>query len=120
MAYIRIDLISELVNGQSVTFKAPCDCTAIQGLRTYYLKDGEQKSATFTLKDSHGNDLTGIGNLFEAGTHVKAILNTENSAAYLLNADTNRYLEDKFAAIHNMFSFNPSTATLDITLNPEG
>lgn len=124
MAYIRVDLINELVNGQTVTFKAPCDCTAIQGVRAYYQKDGEQHSATFTLKDTHGHTLTGIGNLFAAGAYVKATLDTENHFAYLVNADTNKYLEGRFAGIEEnmraIFSFDPNTATLDITLNPEG
>ena len=120
MANIRIDIDGILMDGHEVTFKAPCDCTEVQGLKVYYLKDGTQHNATFTMKDSHGNTLTGLGNLFETGAYVRVTLDLANKFAYLLNADTNKYLEDKFAAFSSMFVFDSNSATLNITLNPEG
>lgn len=92
MANIRVDLDHELNNGQPVTFVAPCDCTAVTGLKVYHLGG----SKVFTFKDAHGNTLTGIGNLFESGAIVKALLDTTNGYAYLQNADTNKYIEDTF------------------------
>ena len=96
MAKIRIDLNGALTDGQNVTFKAPCDCTEIDGFKVYYISNGERVSKNFTIKDSHGTDLKGIGNLFKQGAYVHAILDTVNGAAYLQNADTNSYLEERF------------------------
>lgn len=99
MAYIRVDSINELVDGQLITFKAPCDCTGIEGIRVYYPKGGEKLSQLFTMKDAHGNNLAGLGNLFAAGNYVTAILNTINSVAYLQNSATNGYLEDRLSNV---------------------
>lgn len=92
----KIKIISEcpLYDGMPVTFKAPCDCTAVDGLTVAY----GTMSQSFGFRDAHGNDLAGIGNLFAEGAYVKAILNTVNGYAYIQNADTNKYLEDKFGA----------------------
>ena len=100
MANIKITLESPIFDGVAVTFRAPCDCSDISGLIVYWIDATEDDSGTtrqtFTFKDAHGNDLTGIGNLFSAGSVVKAILDTENGYAYLQNADTNKYVEDTF------------------------
>lgn len=97
MAYIKLTLNHPLVDGENVTFKAPCDCTAVTGLKIYYVtltEDAETEvNQTFTFKDAHGNDLTNVGNLFTNGAYIKAILDTTNNYAYLQNADTNAYLE---------------------------
>ena len=100
MAQIKIDLPTSLLDGMDIKFKAPCDCTAVTGLLVYYPTEGEEMgSKSFTFRDSHGNDLSGLGNLFSAGAYVKAILDTENGYAYLQNADTNAYLEGKKKAV---------------------
>ena len=90
MANIKIELVCPLYDGMPVTFKAPCDCTEVTGLKVCY----GTTSQTFTFRDAHGNDLTGIGNLFAEGAYVKAILDITSSYAYLQNADTNKYLEE--------------------------
>lgn len=96
MAQIKVDLPTSLIDGMDIKFKAPCDCTAITGLIVRYPTDGdEMDSMSFTFRDSHGNDLTGLGNLFSAGAYVKVIVDTVNGYAYLQNADTNSYLESK-------------------------
>lgn len=94
MANVKIIINGTLVDGHEVTFKAPCDCTAIEYLDVRYIKDMQQVSKFFKMKDSHGEDLTGIGNLFVTGAYVKVILDTENGFAYLQNADTNSYIEE--------------------------
>lgn len=96
MANIRVNLVEQLVDGHSVTFVAPCDCTEITGLKVYYPGESDIETKTFVFKDTHGNELTGIGNLFERGAYVKAILDTKKGFAYIQNADTNSYLEGKF------------------------
>lgn len=99
MAYIKVVLDYAIQNGESITFKAPCNCTAIKGLKVYYNTITEnnvtQTSKVFTFKDAHGNTLTGIGNLFEANALIKVVLDTTNKYAYIQNADTNGYLENK-------------------------
>jgi hypothetical protein len=94
MANIKIELDYELIDGQPVTFAAPCDCAAITGLKVYH----SGGSKVFTFKDAHGNTLTGIGNLFTKGAYVKAILDVGSGSAYLQNADTNAYLEAQLAS----------------------
>lgn len=92
MANIKVELSHGILDGQPVTFVAPCDCTAVTGLKVYY-PDGTKE---FTFRDAHGNNLAGIGNLFAAGSYVKAILNVANGHAYIQNADTNKYIENTF------------------------
>lgn len=96
MAYIKIMLDRSLMDGHEVTFNAPCDCTAIDGLKVCYIENNSLQTKTFAMKDAHGNALEGIGNLFKKGAYVKAILDSKNLFAYLQNADTNAYLEEKF------------------------
>lgn len=96
MANVRIDLSYPIVDGQPLTFRAPCDCTSVTGIKVYYPNGETTESKEFTLKDAHCNDLTEIGDLFASGAYVKVIVDTTNNAAYIQNADTNKYLEGMF------------------------
>lgn len=87
MAKIEINPGCPLHDGLSVIFKAPCNCDEVDGV----IVNGME----FSFRDAHGNDLTGIGDLFVAGAVVKALLDTVNRYAYIQNADTNAYLEDQ-------------------------
>lgn len=93
MAKIKVTSKCELYDGMSITFKAPCDCTAITGLNVYY----NNTVQSFAFRDAHGNDLSTLGNLFSTGVYVKTVLDTRNGFAYLQNADTNGYLESQFS-----------------------
>ncbi len=93
MANIKIVVNGSLMDGHKITFKAPCDCISVEKLKVCYVEDSTQKSRLFTMKDAHGNDLTGLGNLFSEGAYVDVVLDTENGVAYLQNAGTNTYLE---------------------------
>lgn len=100
MANIKLELNHELQDGEVTVFKAPCDCTAVEGIIVYYPTLTEEsvpvmQSKTFSFADTHGNILTGLGNLFAAGAYVSVILNTTDGLAYLQNAATNAYLESK-------------------------
>lgn len=95
MANIKIELDHALIDGQPVTFAAPCNCTEVTGLKVYHT-DGSQE---FTFRDAHSNDLTGLGNLFSEGVYVKVILDTTNGFAYIQNADTNGYIESTKATV---------------------
>ena len=97
MATINLTLDHTLVNGEAVIFKAPCDCTAVSGITITHpvsTEDGfTYQVLSFSFRDAHNNDLSGLGNLFAEGAAVKVILNTDDGFAYIQNADTNAYLE---------------------------
>lgn len=106
MANVKVTLDYQINDGMSLTFKAPCDCTEVTGLKVYYptITDdaSTDTSKTFTFKDAHGNSLTGVGNLFTTGAYVKVILDTTNNYAYIQNADTNKYLETKLEGLNDL------------------
>ena len=95
MANIMVTSKCTIYDGMSITFKAPCDCSAIQGLT---VKD-HSTTKTFTFRDTHGNTLTGVENLFSQGAYIKVVLDTTNNYAYIQNGDSNGYLEEKLNAI---------------------
>ena len=95
MANIRVDVDYTLIDGQPLTFKAPCGFGTVNGLKIYYPEGETTSSKVFTFRDTHGNTLTGT-NLFVEGTYVKVLLDTVNNYAYPQNADTNAYLEGRF------------------------
>lgn len=93
MAKIRIDLSETLLDGMDIKFKAPCACDEITGLTVYYPAEDETiQTKELVFRDAHGNDLTGVGNLFVKDAYVKVIVDSENGHAYIQNADTNGYL----------------------------
>lgn len=95
MANIRVNLSGPPVNGQTVTFRSPSSGTEVAGLITYYPNGSTTSSKVFQFADAHGNNVGGK-NLFSSNVLVKVILDTELSRAYVQNADTNSYLENKF------------------------
>lgn len=95
MANIRVNLSGLPVNGQTVTFRSPASGTEVAGLITYYPNGSTTSSKVFQFSDAHGNNVGGK-NLFASNVLVKVILDTELSRAYVQNADTNSYLENKF------------------------
>lgn len=105
MATIKLT-VDSVADGQSLTFKAPCDCTAVTGITI--------GSTTYTFKDAHGNDLSGMGNLFLTGAYVKVVLDTTNNYAYIQNADTNKYLETN--KVPTTRTVNGKALSSDITL----
>ena len=88
MANIKLNLDYPIYEGIGITFKAPCDCTGASGLKICHL-GGEQ---VFTFRDSHNNNLAGVGNVFVEGAFVKVVLDIAGSNAYIQNADNNAYL----------------------------
>lgn len=97
MANIKIALAHSIFDGQPLSFKAPCNCTEVSGIKVEYPDGDGTASTVFSFADAHGNELAGIGNLFVAGTMVRVILDTESHKAYIQNADTNGYIENTFA-----------------------
>lgn len=96
MANIKIVLDYTIIDGQPLSFKAPCDCTAVTGIKVEYPDGDSTTSAVFSFADAHGTVLTGIGNLFAKGAMVRVILDTVEKKAYIQNADTNSYIEETF------------------------
>lgn len=117
MAKIQIKLTEPLLDGMDVRFKAPCDCTAIDGITVTFPQgdDGSTGSQTFTFKDAHGNTLTGLGNLFSKNALVKVMVDRVNSVAYIQNADTNKYLEDKIANAGTKVTLSSSVSSTSTT-----
>jgi hypothetical protein len=97
MANIRIDLNHAPLDGQTITFKAPCSASDIKGLIVYYPNENlETVSSEFTLNDANGGDIGLIDNVFSEGSIVKVIVDTDTNNAYVQNPDTNTYIESKF------------------------
>ena len=98
MPKIRIDLEATLIDGQALTFKSPADCSQITGLIVYYPEGNGTTSKDFKFVDAHGVDVgSGTISLFAANVLVKVVLDIDEGKAYVQNADTNAYLEGKFA-----------------------
>ena len=97
MANIRIDLTHAPIDGETLSFKAPCDAKDITGLIIYYPNENaETVSHEFTLNDASGSDIGEIDNIFSEGAIVKVIIDTYLNNAFVQNADTNTYLEGRF------------------------
>lgn len=101
MAKITFASETPIYDGMPLTIKAPCDCTAVDGLRVYHSIVTDEKETSdqtdFVFVDAHGNTLTGLGNLFMEGAYIRVILDTTENKAYIQNADTNAYLEAQLA-----------------------
>lgn len=100
MANIKLTVDFPIYSGLALTFQAPCNCSAVTGLKVYY-KELSESAATdasmvFEFRDAHCVAVTNISNLFAQNALVKVVLDVQNGYAYIQNADTNSYLEEKF------------------------
>lgn len=103
MANIKITSKFPLYNGMPITFRAPCDCTAVEGLTVCYGTTEKR----FAFVDAHCTPLAGIDNLFAAGAYLRAILNTEEGLAHLQNADNNGYIFGHISDRNNPHGVTP-------------
>lgn len=92
---IRVDLNAPIRDGTEVVFRSPVDCSQITGLIVYY--NGESKE--FALADAHGNNVGDIDHLFAENVVVKVILDVTTGMAFVQNADTNAYLENRINGV---------------------
>lgn len=99
MANIRVNVNYTVKDGSELVFRSPADCSAITGLIVYYPGENETTSKVFALADAHANNVGDIDNLFAENVVVKVILDVTAGMAYVQNADTNAYLEGRFAAL---------------------
>lgn len=97
---IRVDLNTSIKDGTEVVFRSPVDCSQVTGLKVYYIgADGNTTSQEFMLADAHGNNVGDIDHLFAENVAVKVILDVTTGMAFVQNADTNAYLEGRFASL---------------------
>ena len=97
MSNIRVDVDYTIKDGTELKFRSPVDCSQITGLIVYYPgTDGNTVSMVFALSDAHGNNVGDIDHLFAEDVVVKVILDVTKGMAFVQNADTNAYLENKF------------------------
>ena len=107
MANIRIDLNHAPLDGETVSFKAPCNASEVSGLIIYYLDENQQEaSKEFTLNDANGSDIGSIDSIFAEGAIVKVVLDTDTNSAFVQNPDTNAYLEGRFEDIEEQIAAN--------------
>ena len=98
MSNIRVDLNCPIKDGTEVVFRSPVDCSQVTGLIVYYPgENGNTTSKEFAFADAHGNNVGDIDHLFAENVAVKVILDDTTSMAFVQNADTNAYLEGRFA-----------------------
>lgn len=99
MAVIKLEIDYPIQDGSTITFKSPCDSTDVTGIKVYYPSITESEvttvNKTFAFKDCHLNTVSSLGNLFNNGAYLKAILDVTNGYAFVQNQDTNGYLETK-------------------------
>lgn len=99
MANIRVDVGYTIHDGTEIKFRSPVDCSAITGMIVYYPgADGSTISKVFALADAHGNNVGDIDHLFAEDVVVKVILDVTKGMAFVQNADTNTYLEERLAS----------------------
>ena len=99
---IRVDLNTPIHDGREVVFRSPVDCSQITGLILYYPENGITVSKEFAFTDAHGNDVGDIDHLFAENVVVKVILELATNKAFVQNADTNAYLEGRFAELEDL------------------
>lgn len=108
MPNIRVDLGYTIKDGTEITFRSPVDCSQITGLIVYYPgADGNTASKEFVLADAHGNNVGDIDHLFAEDVVVKVILDVTKGMAFVQNADTNAYLEQKFIDV-TLYATDPN------------
>lgn len=108
MANVKVTLDYPIIDGQALTFKAPCACTEVEGLIIYYPEEKGAEtlvSKVFKFKDAQHNELTDLGNLFDKDAYVNVLLDTGNNAAYIQNANTNAYIEGELAKKAPMYTY---------------
>ena len=105
MANIRAKLNYPIEDGSEVIFRSPLEYSNITGLTVSYIShNGHYTSKDFTFVDAHRNDVTHLSELFTQNAIVKVILDCTEGYAYIQNADTNAYLEDKFDNIEKLIN----------------
>lgn len=94
---IRVDLPTPIKDGTEVVFRSPVDCSQVTGLIVYH----NEESKEFAFTDAHGNNVGDVDHLFAENVVVKVILDVTAGMAFVQNADTNAYLEQRFKKLED-------------------
>ena len=118
---IRVDLETPITDGREVVFRSPVDCSQVTGLIVYY--NGERKE--FAFADAHGNNVGDIDHLFAENVAVKVILDLTTNMAFVQNADTNAYLEQRIDGVdltlpHKLTEAEKAQARANIGVTADG
>ena len=96
---IRVDFNAPIKDGTELVFRSPADCSKVTGLIVYYPDNGVTASREFAFADAHGENVGNIDYLFGKKAVIKVILDLDTNMAFVQNADTNAYLEGRFAEL---------------------
>lgn len=66
------------VNGEEITIKTPCDCSAVTGVQI--------NNVAFPFCDTCGNSMRDIHGKFAEGSLIRVMIDTVNVRAYILNS----------------------------------
>ena len=113
---IKVNLSHSIQDGTEVVFRSPVDCSQVTGLKVHYTENGNTASKEFAFADAHGNNVGDIDHLFAENVVVKVILDVSNGMAFVQNADTNAYLEGRFADFSH-FGYKYSEAEKEYDLS---
>lgn len=75
------------VTGEEITIKTPCGCSDVTGVQI--------NGVAFPFYDASGNSLADMTGLFAKDSLIRVLIDADKTRAYILNADTNAYLEGK-------------------------
>lgn len=96
---IKVNYPRTINDGTELVFRSPVDCSQVTGLIVHYPVDDKDASQEFAFADAHGNNVGDIDHLFAENVVVKVILDVTSGMAFVQNADTNAYLEARFAQL---------------------
>ena len=98
---IRVNFNAPIKDGTELVFRSPADCSKVTGLIVYYPDNGVTASREFAFADAHGENVGNIDYLFGKQAVIKVILDLDTNMAFVQNADTNAYLEGRFAELED-------------------
>jgi hypothetical protein len=108
-ARIKVSLNYSIEDGSELKFRAPEQLKSTTRLCVQYKdRNGDGAEQPFAFADANGNDVGEVSNLFAKDAVVKVILDGVNRSgkigkALVQNADTNKYLEDRFDEVANTY-----------------
>ena len=122
VSFIKLRVEYDIHSGTGISFKAPCDCASVKGLRVLYGNTGVPSVLDFKFTDANKTDLGDLDNLFKQDAIVNVILDLDQTEpkAFVQNADTNAYLESRFTELRDYVDNHVPdvSVTVDNTYNP--
>lgn len=91
MSKIKLILPDSPVTGQQISFIAPCNSDTTT---CFTINDVD-----YIICDAAGNNLAGVAGMWVTNAFVSVIVDVDSAKAYIQNANTNKYIEEKFDAV---------------------